>query len=48
MLAGDAAQRVSRHVEVAIAAQGKTSESKGTVVIGTVMGISTISARTSW
>ena len=38
MLAGDAAQRVSKHVEAAIAAQGRTTESKGTVVIGTVMG----------
>jgi len=38
MLAGDAAQRVSKHVEAAIVAQGKTTESKGTVVIGTVMG----------
>lgn len=38
MLAGDAAQRVSKHVEAAIVTQGKTSESKGTVVIGTVMG----------
>jgi len=38
MLAGDAAQRVSQHVEAAIASQGKVTEPKGTVVIGTVMG----------
>jgi methylmalonyl-CoA mutase cobalamin-binding domain/chain len=38
MLAGDAAQQVSKHVEAAIAAQGKTSEPKGVVVIGTVQG----------
>ena len=38
MLAGDAAQQVSKHVEAAIVAQGKTSEPKGVVVIGTVQG----------
>lgn len=38
MLAGDAAQRVSQHVEAAIASQGRVTEPKGTVVIGTVMG----------
>jgi len=38
MLAGDAAQTVSKHIEAAIVAQGKTSEPKGIVVIGTVQG----------
>lgn len=38
MLAGDAAQQVSKHVEAAIVAQGKTSEPKGVIVIGTVQG----------
>ena len=38
MLAGDAAQTVSKHVEAAIVAEGKTSEPKGVVVIGTVQG----------
>jgi methylmalonyl-CoA mutase cobalamin-binding domain/chain len=38
MMAGEAAERVTRHMEAAIAAQGRTTEPLGVVVIGTVQG----------
>lgn len=38
MMAGEAAERVTKHLEAAIAAQGKTTEPLGVVVIGTVQG----------
>jgi len=38
MMAGEAAERVSKHMEAAIAAQGRTTEPLGVVVLGTVQG----------
>jgi len=38
IMAGDAAERVSRHLEAAIAAQGRTSAPLGIVVLGAVQG----------
>ena len=38
MMAGEAAERVSKHLEAAIVAQGKTTEPLGVVVIGIVQG----------
>jgi trimethylamine corrinoid protein len=38
MLAGEAAERVSKHMEAAITAQGRTSVPLGVVVLGTVQG----------
>ncbi len=38
MMAGEAAEKVSRHMESAIAAQGRTTAPRGVVVIGTVQG----------
>jgi methanogenic corrinoid protein MtbC1 len=38
MMAGEAAQRVSAHLEEAISAQGRTTTPLGIVVIGTVQG----------
>jgi methylmalonyl-CoA mutase cobalamin-binding domain/chain len=38
MMAGEAAERVTKHMEAAIVAQGRTSEPLGVVVVGTVQG----------
>ena len=38
MMAGEAAERVSRHMEAAIVAQGRTTTPLGVVVVGTVQG----------
>ena len=38
MMAGEAAEWVTKHLEAAIAAQGRTSIPLGVVVIGTVQG----------
>ncbi len=38
MMAGEAAERVSKHMEAAIIAQGRTAVSLGVVVIGAVQG----------
>lgn len=38
MMAGEAAERVTKHMETAITAQGRTSVPLGVVVIGTVQG----------
>lgn len=38
MMAGEAAERVTKHLEAAIAAQGRTTEPLGIVVLGTVQG----------
>ena len=38
MMAGEAAERVSKHLEAAIVAQGRTSVPLGVVVVGTVQG----------
>ncbi len=38
MMAGEAAERCTRHLEAAITAQGKANEPLGVVVIGTVQG----------
>ena len=38
LMAGEAAERVTAHMEAAIIAQGRTSEPLGVVVIGTVQG----------
>jgi methanogenic corrinoid protein MtbC1 len=38
MMAGEAAERVSKHMEAAIVAQGRTSVPLGVVVVGTVQG----------
>jgi methylmalonyl-CoA mutase cobalamin-binding domain/chain len=38
MMAGEAAERVSKHLEAAIAAQGRTAAPLGIVVLGTVQG----------
>ncbi len=38
MMAGEAAERVSKHLEAAIAAQGRTTTALGIVVMGTVQG----------
>jgi methanogenic corrinoid protein MtbC1 len=38
LMAGEAAERVSKHLEAAIAAQGRTTAPLGIVVLGTVQG----------
>jgi 5-methyltetrahydrofolate--homocysteine methyltransferase len=38
MMAGEASERVTKHLEAAIAAQGRTTEPLGVVVLGTVQG----------
>jgi methylmalonyl-CoA mutase cobalamin-binding domain/chain len=38
MMAGEAAERVTKHMELAIVAQGRTNEPLGVVVVGTVQG----------
>jgi methylmalonyl-CoA mutase cobalamin-binding domain/chain len=38
MMAGEAAERVSKHMEAAIVAQGRTATALGIVVVGTVQG----------
>jgi methylmalonyl-CoA mutase cobalamin-binding domain/chain len=38
LMAGEAAERVSKHMEAAISAQGRTSEPLGIVVLGAVQG----------
>jgi 5-methyltetrahydrofolate--homocysteine methyltransferase len=38
MMAGEAAERIGKHLEQAIAAQGRSTEPQGVVVLGTVQG----------
>jgi methylmalonyl-CoA mutase cobalamin-binding domain/chain len=38
MMAGEAAERVTKHMEAAITAQGRTAVARGVVVLGTVQG----------